>query len=219
MTRNRPVACMPPLLQEEMDFYKNNEDERICGSADNRYPGFAAEHVVKFLLLQRGQNFYDPAIDNGVDLLVEKDGTLVRGQTKKVTCKMKAASGSDSIKRPCFDFNFQSGSGSEKDGKKGNVQRSPDDVDLFYHVLITKDRTLVFETPSSVIPLRGDDHDHPGTFPHMKQPLLDRTSNKGPAPDIDFSRYLTYAVYSPRIFEKFPEFFKKQQTLEQFFTS
>jgi hypothetical protein len=212
MTRHRPTAIMPPLLEEEMNFYKEHEEHN-----DNRFNGGAAEHVIKFILLQRGQNFYDPAIDNGIDLLVLKDGSLLRGQTKKVVCKMKPAVGgpnsTDQTKRPCFDFLFQSGS-----ARNGNPQRTPEDVDVFYHVLITKHRTLVFETPSSVITLRKDG-DYAGTFVHMKQPLLDRTSANGPAPDIDFGPYLIYSQYSPLIFEKFPEFFRKQPTLEQFFTS
>jgi len=203
----RIVPQMPTLLKEEMDFHKHN-------NIDTRFGGESAEHCVKYMLMHRGINFYKPAVDDGVDLLVlGEGGVLKKGQIKKVVCKMRTDSGMKKrsgkiVKRTCYDFNFQGGTEQHK------KQRSPKDIDVFYHVLSTQYRTLIWETPTNVVSLRKN-----GDFVSVKNPNLDRNSIMKLKPDIDFSKYLVYTQYDPIIFQKFPEFFKKPVTLDQFFTS
>ena len=204
---------MPPLLPEEMEYYKNQSDN------DARFGGEAGEHAVKYVLLYRGINFYKPSIDNGVDLVVEKclkaEAGKGRAQVKKVVCKMRADAKLKRetgriVKRSCYDFNLQSTGGTDK-GK----QRTIDDIDVFYHVLITPYRTLIWETPASTPGLVREN----GEFKSVKNPALDKTGTQKIVPQVDFSKFLVYTQYDPIIYEKFPEFFKKPATLEPFITS
>lgn len=112
------------------------------------------------------------------------------------------------VKRTCYDFVFQGGT------EKNKKQRSPKDIDVFFHVLMTSYRTLIWQTPSSVITLREN-----GDFVCLKNPCLDRNSIVKRKPDIDFAPYLVYSQYSPIIYNAFPDFFKKPVTLDKFFTS
>ena len=212
MAKERIIPQMPPLLPEEMQYYQNTD-------VDGRFGGESGEHAVKYVLLYRGINFYKPSIDNGVDLVVEKclkaKENNARAQVKKVVCKMRADAQlkretGKIVKRSCFDFNLQSSGGTEK-GK----QRTIDDIDVFYHVLITPYRTLIWETPASTPGLVREN----GEFKSVKNPALDKTGVQKTRPQVDFSKFLVYTQYDPIIYEKFPEFFKKPATLEPFITS
>ena len=72
---------------------------------------------------------------------------------------------------------------------------------------------MIWETPTSIIPLREN-----GEFIQCKNPNLDRNSWQRKKADIDFNKLLVYSRYDPIIFKTYPDFFLEEQTtLEPFF--
>ena len=112
-----------------------------------------------------------------------------------------------------FSFNFQGGGGSVPHLKNGRKQRTIDEIDIFYHVLFTCYRMLVWETPASIVPLRGDKK----TFVFGCGATLTRDNWKRKPAAIDFNKHLIYSRYDPIIFKKFPDFFEEKPNLESFF--
>ena len=112
------------------------------------------------------------------------------------------------IYRDRFNFNFQTGS-TEKDKRR---QRTIDEIDFYYHVLVTPLRTLIWETPTHLIPLR------PGTreFIIGKNPSLTSSAWKRKKADFDYNELLIYSQYDPKIFRSYPDFFNppEQGTLD-----
>lgn len=209
----RLKPCMPPLLEEETRPLSRE-------TSQTAYGGTACENLVKYYFLSVGTNIAEPQVDNGVDLLIEKEDGWVRGQVKKVVYQYKLdfgmkKRGSGEVYRSRFNFNFQGGGGSVPHLKNGRRQRKINEIDYFYHVLITPYRQLIWETPASLVPLRTD-----GSFIHGKCPTLDRDNWIRKKADIDFSKLLIYRSYQPIIFEKYPEFFNKVKTntLEELLT-
>ena len=73
---------MPPLLQEETIPL----DE---GNKGTRFGGTTCEELVASYLLSQSINVAEPKVDDGVDLLLEKEPYLwKRGQVKKVVYQM-----------------------------------------------------------------------------------------------------------------------------------
>ena len=206
----RLVPCMPPLLKEEtIPLARENSS----------FGGTACENIVKSYFLTHKINIAEPHVDEGVDLLIEKhDEGWVRGQVKKVVYQYKLDHGikkrsNKEIYRSRFNFNFQGGGEKAKAYRKGRRQRKIGEIDYFYHVLCTCYRTLIWETPAELIPLRKD-----GSFIHGKCPTLDRDSWKRKKADIDFNKMLLDARYDPIIFKSYSDFFLiKKPTLETFF--
>ena len=193
---------MPPLLEEETIPLDRKDGVR--------YGGTACENLVKAYFLSQGINIAEPHVDDGVDLLIEKPEGWIRGQVKKVVYQLDMDDGifkrsGRKVYRSRFNFNFQGGGIGER------RQRGPESVDYFYHVLMTKYRQLIWETPVSMIPLRKD-----GCFVFGKCVCLDRDSWKRKQADIDFSKQLVYHKYDPVIFKTYPDFFLKP-TLDDFF--
>jgi hypothetical protein len=194
--RLRIVPVMPPLLEEE-------KQKLGKGPQAAEYMGSAGELLTQFYFSLNSINTAEPKVDCGADLLVEKGpNDWKRAQVKKVIYddrpdfKYNQRHGTN-ITRDNFVFLFQGSGGS------GRKQRTIHDIDLFYHVLITKHRCLIFETPASVIPLReGTD----GEFVQRKAPTLDRNSWVRKRPDIDFGKNLVYSHFDPIIFRKYPDF-------------
>ena len=203
--------CMPPLLEEEtIPLSREN--------GGTNYGGTACENLVKSYFLMNQINIGEPYVDDGVDLLIEKENGWVRGQVKKVVYRlkldwgMKQNSGVE-VYRSQFSFNFQSG-GKSPLLKNGRRQRTPEEVDYFYHVVLTPYRQLIWETPVKLIPLRKD-----GTFIQCKSPNLDRDNWIRKKADIDFNKLLVYTRYDPIIFKTYPDFFLNEEptTLDEFF--
>jgi len=202
--------CMPPLLKEEtIPLSREN------GSTN--YGGTACENLVKSYFLTNQINIAEPHVDDGVDLLIEKENGWVRGQVKKVVYQlkldfgMKQNSGAE-VYRSRFNFNFQGGGSPLL--KNGRRQRGPETTDYFYHVLLTPYRQLIWETPINLISLRKD-----GTFIQGKSVTLDRDNWIRKKADIDFNKLLVYTRYDPIIFKTYPDFFlnKEPTTLDEFF--
>ena len=208
----RLVPCMPPMMEEEMKPLS-----RQTGATN--YGGTACENLVKMYFLQKGINVAEPHVDDGADLLIEKPEGWVRGQVKKVVYQSKIDYSIKSrrgveVYRSRYNFNFQGGGKKATPLHNGRRQRGPESCDYFYHVLMTKYRQLIWETPVSLIPLRED-----GNFIHGKNPCLDSDNWIRKKSEIDFKKLLVYNQYDPIIFETFSDFFLKpeQSTLDNFF--
>lgn len=211
MTRSpnaqRIVPVMPPLTDEEIAFGTRERTETtFCGRS--------CENIVASYLLNHGKNVAVPTVDIGVDYLVqESKDRWEKAQVKKIVFQMHKDYGmfdrsGTVVKRPRFCFNFQS-SGGEK-----AKQHGPETIDVFYHVLQTNLRTLVFKIDSSLIPLRKD-----GTFIMGKYPVLERDSWARKLPDFDIRKMLIFAQYDHKLFREYPDFFLKEEpiTVDQFF--
>lgn len=203
----RLVPSMPPLLQEE----------KTAQYARSTYSGTACENIVKSYFLTNSINIAEPYVDDGVDLLIHKPEGWVRGQVKKVVYQNKLdykhkKNYGKIIYRDRFSFNFQGGGRSVSNPNR--KQRTPKEIDYFYHVLLTPYRQLIWETPASIIPLRKD-----GTFIHTKNPVIDRDNWIRMKADINFKKYLIYSKYDAIIFKQYPDFFLNEKiTLNEFFT-
>ena len=209
----RLVPCMPPLIEEE-----TRPLSRAGG--DTRFGGSACELAVKNYFLSQSNNVAEPHVDVGVDLLIEKPEGWVRGQVKKVVYCKKLDSGmlknsGKRIYREDFKFQFQGGGGNVSWLKNGRRQRTINEIDLFYHVLFTCYRTLIWEIPASIVPLREDNK----TFVHCVSSGLVRDNWKRKPAAIDLNKHLIYTRYDPIIFKTYPDFFLKpeQTTLDNFF--
>ena len=209
----RLKPCMPPLLE--------CETKPLSKKDGSNYSGTACENLVKTYFLSQGINTAEPNVDGGVDLLIEKPFGWVRGQVKKVVYQfkldwtMKKNSGVE-VYRSRYHFNFQGGGGLSQHTKigKNRKQRGPEEIDYFYHVLLTPYRQLIWETPVNLIPLRKT-----GEFIHGKNPNLDRDNWMRRRAEIDFNELLVYSRYDPIIFKTYPDFFLKEEqtTLDEFF--
>ena len=210
----RLVPCMPPLLEEETIPLRRED-------GSTKFGGNACEDLVKVFFLSQGINVATPLVDEGADLLIEKPEGWARGQVKKVVYQSQLDYGMNQrsgvrVYRSRYNFNFQGGGATAPHLKNGRRQRGPENVDYFYHVLMTKYRQLIWETPVSMIPLRKD-----GKFIHGKCPNLDRDNWKRKPADIDFKKLLLYSRYDPIIFKHHSEFFLKPErgSLDNLFVS
>lgn len=201
-TAKKQTPCMPPLLEEETIPFSREDGSTNFG-------GTACENIVKSYFLSRNTNIAEPHVDNGVDLLIETDDGWKRGQVKKVVYQLKLdythkKKFGNEIYRSRFSFSFQGGGSKPSQRlKKGRRQRGPETIDYFYHVLLTKYRQLIWEIPSSIIPLRPD-----GTFIQNKDAVLERSNWLRKKSDINFNDHLVYATYDPIVYKTYPMFFQ-----------
>jgi len=204
---------MPPLLEEElvtgMDW-KNS---------DTIFSGKSAESIIASYLLRNKINFAEPAIDQGNDFWVEDNGTIKRAQVKKVVFKMKldvAASKKRGfeIRRPTFDFRFQSAGSKKSNVNTGRKFYGPNDIDVFYHVLWTPLRELIFKIDSDQVPL-----DENGHFLQAKSAAFDRSFTQRKVSEINYASVLLSAKYDVKIIQENPDFFfpQSQKTVMDFF--
>ena len=162
--------------------------------------------MATFLLSQR-INCAEPIIDEGADLLVDRGNKWEKAQVKKVVYCKKLDSGmlknsGKRIYREDFKFQFQGGGGNVSWLKNGRRQRTINEIDLFYHVLFTCYRTLIWEIPASIVPLREDNK----TFVHCVSSGLVRDNWKRKPAAIDLNKHLIYTRYDPIIFQHYPDF-------------
>ncbi len=206
----RLVPCMPPLLEEELKPFSKEL---------STYGGTACENVMKAYFLSKHINIADPHVDDGVDLLVKKPEGWVRGQVKKVVYHPKIdyihkKNFGNKIIRNYYSFKFQGG-GQPSGTTTIRRQRGPTEIDVFYHVLLTPYRQLIWETPVGLIPLRED-----GNFIDSKDVCLDRDNWRRKPREINFNKLLVSSRYDPIIFKTFHDFFMKPEppTLCNFFS-
>lgn len=196
-------AVMPPLLAEE-----KNQDSDYRNSS-TLYSGGSCENVIKAFLLRNNINYSKPAVDDGLDLYVLEPG-LEKAQIKKVVYKYKLDKGvrdrsGKEIYRSVYDFRFQS-------CRETYNARTKENTDVFYHVLNTCYRTLIFKVPTKNLSTVAN-----GLFPKMKNVILDRSFRKGKSiKDVDIRKCLVSAQYDPIVFQTYPEFFTPQNTIMNF---
>jgi len=209
---------MPPLMPEEFD---RDFDRR---NSDTIFAGKAAEHIVATHLLKNKINFAEPVVDQGNDWWIEstENNKVERAQVKKVVYKYKKDLGmfkrnGVNVYRHMFDFRFQSsGQKSPSTGYlQGRRQYGPEDIDVFYHVLVTPLRELIWKIPSSLIPVGSD-----GYFIQSKSPVLERPFEQRKRPSFDLRGCLISAQYDAKLIQANQEFFfpLKQQTVMEFFS-
>jgi hypothetical protein len=200
------VPCTPPLMEKEK-FNFTREDN------STKFGGTSCEHWVYAYFLSNKINIAEPFVDNGVDCLIERENEgWKRGQIKKVVYQegidygMKDRHGVE-VRRARYNFALQGGGGADR------RQRKPEEIDYFYHVLLTCYRVLIWETPSHIYPVRED-----GSFIQNKTICLDSESWVRKKAEVDYSKYLVYSLYDPIIYQTYPDFFIKPPTgsLEKF---
>ena len=196
---SRIVPVMPPLLEGEIikDFNAKN--------CDTSFNGGACEKAVEMYLLRNKINYSIPHIDQGIDLVIEEEG-LERAQVKKVVYKHSLDYGMKKrgiIKhRAIFDFRFQTSG-------NNSPPRTKENTDVFYHVLMTCWRTLIFKVPTIGLTTNPD-----GAFAKMKNPCLDRASiQRRRQEGTDIRSCLVSAEYSKQVYQHYPEFFLHRPTL------
>ena len=205
------IPCMPVFLEEEkipLDRSKNS----------TKFGGTACEHAMMMFLLSQTINCAEPLVDEGTDILVDKGDKWQKAQVKKVVYNWKMDRGlleRRGVEKYWdeFKFCFQGGGGSAPHLKNGRRQRTIDEIDLFYHVLFTCYRILIWEIPASIVPLREDGK----TFVQCISSGLVRDNWMRKPAAIDLNKHLIYSRYDPIIFEHYPDFFEKKSSLEPFF--
>ena len=195
----RIVPVMPPLLPEEKIDKTNHKN------SDTIFSGGSCEKAVEMYLLREKINFSHPHVDQGIDLMVHEKG-LERAQIKKIVYKNKLDVGMRKrgiIKyRDTFDVRFQTAG-------NGASPRTKENTDVFYQVLLTKWRTLIFKVPTAGLTTNPD-----GAFAKMKNPVLDRPAiQRRRQEGTDIRSCLVSAQYDPVIFQKYPEFFTPKPNL------
>jgi len=212
MSRTIP-QLMPPLLEEELVTGMDRKN------SDTIFSGKSAESIIASYLLRNKINFAEPAIDQGNDFWVEDNGIIKRAQVKKVVFKMKldvnvSKRKGFEIRRPTFDFRFQSAGAKKPDVNTGRKFYGPNDIDVFYHVLWTPLRELIFKLDSDQVPL-----DKNGHFLQAKSAAFDRSFTQRKVSEIDYASALRSAKYDARIIQENHDFFfpPSQQTIMDFF--
>lgn len=200
---------MPPFLEEELVTGMDRKN------SDTIFSGKSAESIIAGYLLRNKINFAEPAIDQGNDFWVEENGVIKRAQVKKVVFKMKldvnvSKRRGFEVRRPTFDFRFQS-AGASNSGRKFY---GPSDIDVFYHVLYTPFRELIFKINSNEVPL-----DKNGHFLQAKSAAFDRSFTQRKIAEIDYAKALISSKYDVRLIQENPDFFfpQSQQTVMDFF--
>ena len=200
---------MPPFLDEELVTGMDRKN------SDTIFSGKSAESIIAGYLLRNKINYAEPAIDQGNDFWVEENGVIKRAQVKKVVFKMKldvnvSKRRGFEVRRPTFDFRFQS-AGASNSGRKFY---GPSDIDVFYHVLYTPFRELIFKINSNEVPL-----DKNGHFLQAKSAAFDRSFTQRKIAEIDYAKALISSKYDVRLIQENPDFFfpQRQQTVMDFF--
>lgn len=215
---------MPPMMKEEFlyqeSFHKRNSDSMFLGKS--------AEHIVASYLLKNKINFAEPEVDQGNDWWVEdiNDRHKVRrAQVKKVIAKIQLdqeifdTQGKE-VYVTKYDFRFQSSGLKDRPNNSGSLcrrQYGPGDIDVFYEVIVTPFRELIFEIKAEDVPV-GDD----GFFKQSKSLVLDRvqkqSARRGNDTPMDIRSMLISEQYDARLIRANQDFFfpPEQPTIMEF---
>lgn len=215
---------MPPMMKEEFlyqeSFHKRNSDSMFLGKS--------AEHIVASHLLKNKINFAEPEVDQGNDWWVEDKNNrkqVRRAQVKKVIAKIQLdqeiydTQGKE-VYVTKYDFRFQSSGLKDRPNNSGSLcrrQYGPEEIDVFYEVLVTPYRELIFEIKSEDVPV-GDD----GFFKQSKSLILDRVQTQPPRrgkdTPIDIRSMLISEQYDARLIRANQDFFfpPEQPTVMEF---
>jgi len=172
---------MPPLLQEEKVIL-----------ADPNYSGISCQSFVMGYLTMNQINVAEPKVDTGVDLLVEKQPKIwLNAQIKKVVLRQDTTNTDGEIKDR-FQLTFQ------------NTQQnlSTEKIDLYYHVLLTHQRVMIWEVDAQYVPIRED-----GFFVKNTNIVIDRHKRSHYETDFQKNLKLVYVMYSPQVYVNNQSFF------------
>jgi len=180
---------MPPLLPEEKQLLTNK----------SVYSGESCTSEVMKYCQMKSLNTAVPHIDEGVDLLIEMSrNSWLSAQVKKISYRVEKGKS-----RYAFKFQSETSNYSEKD------------IDVFYHVLMTHYRTLIWRSDSKHVPRRND-----GGFVKNTNLILDRPKAKlTSSTKCQFQEKpeLIYQVYHPLVIIKNLQFFNPSSTpIEQY---
>lgn len=215
---------MPPMMKEEFlyqeSFHKRNSDSMFLGKS--------AEHIVASYLLKNKINFAEPEVDQGNDWWVEDINdrhNVLRAQVKKVIAKIQLdqeiydTQGRE-VYVTKYDFRFQSSGLKDRPNNSGSLcrrQYGPGDIDVFYEVIVTPFRELIFEIKAEDVPV-GDD----GYFKQSKSLVLDRvqkqSARRGNDTPMDIRSMLISEQYDARLIRANQDFFfpPEQPTIMEF---
>lgn len=215
---------MPPMMKEEFlyqeSFHKRNSDSMFLGKS--------AEHIVASYLLKNKINFAEPEVDQGNDWWVEDINdrhNVLRAQVKKVIAKIQLdqeifdTQGKE-VYVTKYDFRFQSSGLKDRPNNSGSLcrrQYGPGDIDVFYEVIVTPFRELIFEIKAEDVPV-GDD----GYFKQSKSLVLDRvqkqSARRGNDTPMDIRSMLISEQYDARLIRANQDFFfpPEQPTIMEF---
>lgn len=215
---------MPPMMKEEFlyqeSFHKRNSDSMFLGKS--------AEHIVASYLLKNKINFAEPEVDQGNDWWVEDINdrhNVLRAQVKKVIAKIQLdqeifdTQGKE-VYVTKYDFRFQSSGLKDRPNNSGSLcrrQYGPGDIDVFYEVIVTPFRELIFEIKAEDVPV-GDD----GFFKQSKSLVLDRvqkqSARRGNDTPMDIRSMLISEQYDARLIRANQDFFfpPEQPTIMEF---
>lgn len=215
---------MPPMMKEEFlyqeSFHKKNSDSMFLGKS--------AEHIVASYLLKNKINFAEPEVDQGNDWWVEDINdrhNVLRAQVKKVIAKIQLdqeiydTQGRE-VYVTKYDFRFQSSGLKDRPNNSGSLcrrQYGPGDIDVFYEVIVTPFRELIFEIKAEDVPV-GDD----GYFKQSKSLVLDRvqkqSARRGNDTPMDIRSMLISEQYDARLIRANQDFFfpPEQPTIMEF---
>lgn len=215
---------MPPMMKEEFlyqeSFHKRNSDSMFLGKS--------AEHIVASYLLKNKINFAEPEVDQGNDWWVEDINdrhNVLRAQVKKVIAKIQLdqeiydTQGRE-VYVTKYDFRFQSSGLKDRPNNSGSLcrrQYGPGDIDVFYEVIVTPFRELIFEIKAEDVPV-GDD----GFFKQSKSLVLDRvqkqSARRGNDTPMDIRSMLISEQYDARLIRANQDFFfpPEQPTIMEF---
>lgn len=215
---------MPPMMKEEFlyqeSFHKKNSDSMFLGKS--------AEHIVASYLLKNKINFAEPEVDQGNDWWVEDINdrhNVLRAQVKKVIAKIQLdqeifdTQGKE-VYVTKYDFRFQSSGLKDRPNNSGSLcrrQYGPGDIDVFYEVIVTPFRELIFEIKAEDVPV-GDD----GYFKQSKSLVLDRvqkqSARRGNDTPMDIRSMLISEQYDARLIRANQDFFfpPEQPTIMEF---
>jgi len=162
-----------PVTGSFMPPYR--DDERSETDRHTTYSGRASELAVRSFLAAhaRAAGPIDADVE-AVDLIVDHSR---RTQVKKA------------VRTPAggFVFPFQN--------VTGRRQYGPETVDLFFHVIITRYRQLIFETPAADVPLRPD-----GTFTPSIEAQLETDYHVRKRPLIEMRQRCVQQLLDPALF-------------------
>ena len=208
----RDMPLMPPLLEAEK-VQRTDEDPDSLTT----YMGNSCEHIVMGWLLSNKINWSKPAVDDGLDIFVDGDPKYRKGQIKKIIFKAKEDKGmcensrkKGKTMRDIFDFRFQPCREYVKNA------RTKENTDVYYHVLNTCYRTLIFKIPTENLSTVKD-RDGREIFVKMRNIVIDRPVYSGrKGKGVNIRDCLVFAQYDPIVFQTYPEFFQVKPTIDDF---
>jgi hypothetical protein len=208
--KNYIDRIMPPLLDEEKIFLKQRKTTSAKQTKQSVIVGTTGEYEVASYLLTQGKLLSKPSVDHGIDWMVYHIDNPRKTELAQVKEIYRIDEDSKATKEiGLYAFQFQSG------GHLNRRKNNRDSVDVYYATFVTPYRCLIFEIPSTDVPV----NERNNLVVAKKTKLDESYSYTGPKPDMCFKDYLVRKWYDDKIVQTYPSFFKEKNTLSQFIES